>query len=516
MENKYQKAAEMFEKAAEAEKTGSNPRRVDLILELNYAGICCSKTGQRDKVIAYATQIREQQLDAAMSDLEGWINADSLRKNGKYLEAAQLYEKGAKLERNHAPIFVLTTSDKNPAPRLGYLSYELAEAAFCYRQIGLYDKAIETYQQALVVDSQLNQKTNKTEDLNDEGGVFHRWGNLCNKEIGGYSLHSQQQDTYLRHNRPSASSTLTRIGDAYNALGQHDNALKYLQQALELDKKYGKESDISIELFNIGDVYFSIGQFAKAYDYLGQAQTINNKLKHQAGVDTSLIGILNSGAGNWNEWRKHNPSVEPNLQGAIVTNNRQITVKDTMLKVNEFLDSTFNADLANADLHNVNFIGASLLSANLQGANLQGAKLDQSYLVGSNLLNANLQNANFFEATLWGAKLSGVSFQGDTLTGADLSMTNLSGVNFRNANLIDVKLGMSDLSNADFQGANLSRADLHDANLLNANFQESDLKGVNLKGTDLSIAKSFYKAKLDSIVLSEIKTKWPDKLDTVR
>ena len=64
----------------------------------------------------------------------------------------------------------------------------------------------------------------------------------------------------------------------------------------------------------------------------------------------------------WNQWRKENPGVRP--------------------------------DLYSADLSEANLIGADLREANLNGANLSWANLRGAKLSGANLSEAILDNAN--------------------------------------------------------------------------------------------------------------------------
>jgi uncharacterized protein YjbI with pentapeptide repeats len=81
-------------------------------------------------------------------------------------------------------------------------------------------------------------------------------------------------------------------------------------------------------------------------------------------------------------------------------------------------------------------------------------------------------------------------------------------------------LRKADLWGADFEGADLQKADLRGTNLGEAHLGKADFEGADLEGaifvkTDISKVKSFYKAKLDPDILSEIKVTWPDKLATV-
>lgn len=88
----------------------------------------------------------------------------------------------------------------------------------------------------------------------------------------------------------------------------------------------------------------------------------------------------------WNEWRKNNPEICPDLSGA---------------------------DLSKMFLSGVNFSGAKLWRANLSEADLSS----------SNLSNADLSQANLRDASLIRANIQGASFRGSLLSGASFAGT---------------------------------------------------------------------------------------------
>jgi uncharacterized protein YjbI with pentapeptide repeats len=102
-------------------------------------------------------------------------------------------------------------------------------------------------------------------------------------------------------------------------------------------------------------------------------------------------------------------------------------------------------------------------------------------------------------AHLQGVRLSGADFEGADFEGADLRGADLAGAH---------------LGKADFRGTNLGEAHLGKADFEGADLEGTDFEGANLEGIDLSKVKSFYNAKLDSSILSELKVKWPEKLAT--
>ncbi len=97
---------------------------------------------------------------------------------------------------------------------------------------------------------------------------------------------------------------------------------------------------------------------------------------------------LRLGVSEWNEWRKRNPSIRPDLSGENLPS--------------ELLGADlWGCNLAGSMLRNHDLTGANLFDTDLSGADLTGARL-----VGANLTYANLANANLMGANLIGCNLS--------------------------------------------------------------------------------------------------------------
>ena len=100
------------------------------------------------------------------------------------------------------------------------------------------------------------------------------------------------------------------------------------------------------------------------------------------------IALLRQGVPEWNDWRKNNPSIEPDLS-----------------------EDTLPEKLVGADLSRCNLMGSRLVAHDLTGvnlfhANLSGADLTGSRLAGANLTLAELTNAKLMEADIVGCNLS--------------------------------------------------------------------------------------------------------------
>jgi TIR domain/Pentapeptide repeats (8 copies) len=133
------------------------------------------------------------------------------------------------------------------------------------------------------------------------------------------------------------------------------------------------------------------------------------------------LEILAQGVETWNQWRKDNPKIPPDL---------------------------IEADLSGTDLSGADFHFSKLNRADLSEANLAEADLTYTYIVDAKLCSTKLEYARFEHAILLGADLSE----------SDLSWANFLKADLTEANLSGVILFRTDLSEADLTEADLSWA----------------------------------------------------------
>ena len=182
-------------------------------------------------------------------------------------------------------------------------------------------------------------------------------------------------------------------------------------------------------------------------------------------ANESHLYTIKQGVTTWNEWRKNNPEIKPELSDA--------NLIDANLR---------GADLSWADFNGANLIEANLAGADLSWANLSRANLNYAKLSDSDLSEANLSGANLIEANLLGAHLSGANLNGTKLNGANLYETDFSEANMSNACLARAKLIKANLDGADLIEADLLEADLSRASLVNTNFEKANLNGCRIYG----------------------------------
>jgi uncharacterized protein YjbI with pentapeptide repeats len=188
-------------------------------------------------------------------------------------------------------------------------------------------------------------------------------------------------------------------------------------------------------------------------------------------ADAGLLDLVRDRIERWNDWRRKNTRVVPDLTGADLT---ELNLA--------------GANLAKADLTGARLAGASLSGANLARAKLFRADLSQADLSRANLFKANLSQADLAGANFNGADLSGAFLVRANLSGATLIGACLKGASLGQASLFRTKLARAVLREASFFKADLTEADLSDADLEGANLQEAVLEQTDLRRANVANA----------------------------
>ncbi len=192
------------------------------------------------------------------------------------------------------------------------------------------------------------------------------------------------------------------------------------------------------------------------------------------------VEILRQGVKVWNQWRKDNPHVRPDLK------NEYLGGMDLSV-VNFHGTELSRVNLSGTDLSYADLREALISEAILSGANLIKARLINAYLFGTDLSDANLTGAylgraDLRKANLTKANINGADMTMATLINANLSYARLLGANLREANLTMATLKAADIREASLRATRLIRANLDGANLTKAHLWESQRSGWSIRG----------------------------------
>jgi hypothetical protein len=156
------------------------------------------------------------------------------------------------------------------------------------------------------------------------------------------------------------------------------------------------------------------------------------------------LEMLKQGVDVWNEWRKENPTVKPDLTFADL---RQKSF-DTINLSNSALS---HGNFEYVSLTDAKILGADLSNANLSRADLQYSDFSGADLSGAYLINSSLNHSKFINADLTDSNLSDSNFSFADLTGSNLFYANLSRVEFFETRISNTTVGFTVFASVDFR-----------------------------------------------------------------
>jgi uncharacterized protein YjbI with pentapeptide repeats len=183
------------------------------------------------------------------------------------------------------------------------------------------------------------------------------------------------------------------------------------------------------------------------------------------------LKILKQGVAVWNQWRRDNPRIIPELEGLDIERARDGNEDfvGTYVDERKFIRVNFaGIDLSHARLSNAKLNFADLTASNLSKASLFDVGLNMAMLAGANLhsafaMGADCRSADFTEADLSSSNCKGATFRGAKLLRADLSAADFFTVNVGGADLTNAILHHTTIGLVDFSGATLDGTQFHDA-----------------------------------------------------
>jgi uncharacterized protein YjbI with pentapeptide repeats len=198
------------------------------------------------------------------------------------------------------------------------------------------------------------------------------------------------------------------------------------------------------------------------------------------------LAKLNEGVEAWNEWRKQNRSIDPDLSRADLSETHHDKDLIRSLAKRTFLNRPGPGRISSRRTSATRPSPTrSLRGADLNNADLRGANLSNAILREANLSTADLSNAILRGANLRSASLSWTTLGGANLSNTILSWANLSGANLSNAILREADLRGANLDEAIFSKADLRGAFLSGASMVKTNFEDANLTGCLVYGTSV-------------------------------
>ncbi len=192
----------------------------------------------------------------------------------------------------------------------------LRQGATQFRR-GQMTTALTTFQQALALARQTKDRRGEATILNNLGLIYNSVGQpqralefyqqalLIIREV------NDSLEERLRQ-RTGEAVTLNNIGLVYYNIGQPQRALEFFQQALPIRREIGDRAGEATTLNNLGGVYDSIGQPQRALEFYQQALPIKREVGDRSGEATTLGNIA-----SLQRTLNDRPAALQNIQAAI-------------------------------------------------------------------------------------------------------------------------------------------------------------------------------------------------------
>ncbi|MEH2230909.1 MAG: tetratricopeptide repeat protein [Nostoc sp.] len=189
--------------------------------------------------------------------------AEHLRNQSRFREAIHLCKSTLEITKNHSV---------------------LKEIAYCERQMGEIDRALNYYQQAL--------NLCPAEDEAELASIYNHFGMLkANKgEVDeAIALYNQSLEITERiGNFQGKAVTLHCLGNIYANKGEWDKAIALYNQSLEITERIGNFQGKAVTLHCLGNIYANKGEWDKAIALYNQSLEIKERIGNVQGKAATL------------------------------------------------------------------------------------------------------------------------------------------------------------------------------------------------------------------------------------
>ncbi|MCA6508494.1 MAG: tetratricopeptide repeat protein [Pseudanabaena sp. M109S1SP2A07QC] len=202
---------------------------------------------------------------------------------GNYLKP----EKQERIELLHRLLMEANPSgsDSESNPNSSSQINILNELGSGYYSLSEYNRAIDFFQQALVLSQKLADRKGEANSLNRLGNAYDSLGQYQQ------AIQFQQQSLEIYReigDRNGEAKSLGNLGLAYSLLGQYQQAIQFQQQSLEIKREIGDLNGEANSLCNLGGAYDSLGQYQQAIQFQQQSLVIYREIGDRNGEASSL------------------------------------------------------------------------------------------------------------------------------------------------------------------------------------------------------------------------------------
>jgi signal transduction histidine kinase/Tfp pilus assembly protein PilF len=204
--------------------------------------------------------------------------ANELYYDNQLSQSAEYYLKAANFELQ-----------KNE-PSFRKLSESYGNTGYCYREMGLYEKAMDWYNLAL-------KSATKGKDSSEISALYINIGNT-QLLFGNFSNSIENFKNaltidVLMRNQNNIANSYCNLGKVYDACGKHNEAIDFYKQALHIGRKIGDKPAVIVRLNNIGASFKALGKLDSAIYYFNESIILDSILNLSGDIDIPKANTVN-------------------------------------------------------------------------------------------------------------------------------------------------------------------------------------------------------------------------------
>jgi tetratricopeptide (TPR) repeat protein/DNA-binding CsgD family transcriptional regulator len=157
-----------------------------------------------------------------------------------------------------------------------------------YRNIGLYNEALEVLKHAYDIALMLDNRKTLGDILDTMGTVFYDMGDL-HKSLEYHKISLEISEEIQSYE--DIAYSYNNLASTYQSLGEYELSITLYLQSIEIKERLNDTRGISASLNNIGNSLVYLGRFSEAEEYFKRSLEIKRTFQRPGLLATSLMGL---------------------------------------------------------------------------------------------------------------------------------------------------------------------------------------------------------------------------------
>ena len=176
--------------------------------------------------------------------------------------------------------------------------------------LGMYEEALEKYNQSLNIKEKLNNQIGIAVTLH-QIAVIHYLRGECEEALEKYNQSLNIKEKF--GDQMGIAAILNNIATIHKDKGEYEEALEKYNQSLNIKEKFGDQMGIAVTLRGIAMIHHYKGEYEEVFEKYNQSLEIHEELGDLRGIAQTLhgIAIIHQDKGEYEEaFEKYNQSLE--------------------------------------------------------------------------------------------------------------------------------------------------------------------------------------------------------------